>query len=72
MESRLSRYIWTHTSKQQLWILLIIALSMIPYFLSFDVPKRIVNGPIQGGGFETADATQVFGRIAIYGSSLSG
>ncbi|WP_394690217.1 ABC transporter transmembrane domain-containing protein [Hoeflea sp.] len=65
METRLSRYIWTHTKKQQLWILLVIALSMIPYFLSFDVPKRIVNGPIQGGGFESADATQLFGRIAM-------
>lgn len=65
METRLSRYIWTHTSKQQLWILFIIALSMIPYFMSFDVPKQIVNGPIQGSGFESADATQVFGRLSL-------
>lgn len=64
MEIKLSRYIWTHTRKQQLWILVVIALSMIPYFLSFDVPKRIVNGPILGQGFETADATQLFGRFA--------
>ena len=27
---------------------------MVPYFLSFDLPKQIVNGPIQGQGFESA------------------
>ena len=54
MEKSLARYIWTHTWRQQLWILLIVGLSMIPYFMSFDLPKQIVNGPIQGEGFETA------------------
>ncbi|TJV28652.1 MAG: ABC transporter ATP-binding protein, partial [Mesorhizobium sp.] len=52
MEPSLARYIWTHTRKQQLWILMIVVLSMIPYFLSFDLPKLIINGPIQGSGFE--------------------
>lgn len=60
MEKRLSRYIWTHTRSQQLWILLIVAVSMIPYFLSFDLPKQIVNGPIQGDGFDQPGATQKF------------
>jgi putative ABC transport system ATP-binding protein len=60
MEKRLTRYIWTHTRAQQLWILLVVAVSMIPYFLSFDLPKQIVNGPIQGAGFETPGATQLF------------
>ena len=32
----------------QLWILIVVAVSMIPYFMSFDLPKQIVNGPIQG------------------------
>ncbi|ASY65629.1 hypothetical protein SJ05684_b46470 (plasmid) [Sinorhizobium sojae CCBAU 05684] len=65
METRLSRYIWSHTRKQQLWILLVVALSMIPYFLSFDLPKQIVNGPIQGEGFETPGATQRFMQISF-------
>lgn len=65
MEPSLTRYIWTHTWKQQLWILTIVALSMIPYFLSFNLPKLIVNGPILGEGFETAGATQTFMRIAF-------
>lgn len=64
MEKGLAHYIWTHTRKQQLWILLVVAASMIPYFLSFDLPKQIVNGPIQGHGFEGEAATQTFMRIA--------
>ncbi len=63
MEPSLARYIWTHTKKQQLWILMIVVLSMIPYFMSFDLPKLIVNGPIQGGGFEQPGATQPFLRL---------
>src|SRR5262245_10478280 len=65
MDKRLSHYIWKHTRAQQLWILLVVALSMIPYFLSFDLPKRIVNGPIQGGGFETPGSTQMFMPIDV-------
>ncbi len=63
MESRLVSYIWRHTRAQQLWILVIVALSMIPYFMSFDLPKQIVNGPIQGVGFESVDATQPFMKL---------
>lgn len=65
MESRISRYIWSHTRKQQLWILFIVALSMIPYFMSFDLPKQIVNGPIQGKGFDGPAATQTFMEISF-------
>ena len=60
MERSLARYIWTHTWRQQLWILLVVAVSMVPYFMSFDLPKQIVNGPIQGEGFEQPGATQTF------------
>ncbi|TIU69234.1 MAG: ABC transporter ATP-binding protein, partial [Mesorhizobium sp.] len=63
MEPSLARYIWRHTKKQQIWILLIVLLSMIPYFMSFDLPKLIVNGPIQGKGFEQPGATQPFMRL---------
>ncbi|MCF3642657.1 ABC transporter ATP-binding protein/permease [Rhizobium sp. TRM95111] len=63
MEKSLSRYIWINTKRQQLWILFIVAISMIPYFLSFDLPKQIVNGPIQGQGFEGPGATQLFMRL---------
>ncbi len=63
MEPSLARYIWTHTWRQQLYIVLIVALSMIPYFMSFDLPKQIVNGPIQGKGFEQPGSTQPFMAI---------
>lgn len=65
MEQSLTRYIWSHTKRQQLFILLIVALSMIPYFLAFDLPKQIVNGPIQGDGFEGANATQLFMHLTV-------
>ncbi len=65
MEPRLSRYIWKYTWPQQLWILAIVLISMVPYFMSFDLPKQIVNGPIQGDGFAQPGATQVFLRIAL-------
>jgi putative ABC transport system ATP-binding protein len=58
MEKSLLRYIWKTTRLQQLWILLIVAASMVPYFLALDLPRQIVNGPIQGSGFETPDERQ--------------
>ncbi|MCI1000421.1 ABC transporter ATP-binding protein [Brucellaceae bacterium VT-16-1752] len=63
MEKNLARYIWSTTRAQQAWILFVVAVSMIPYFLSFDLPKQIINGPIQGIGFEKPGATQTFMRI---------
>ena len=65
MEAGLARYIWKHTWANQVWILLVVAVSMVPYFMSFDLPKRIVNGPIQGAGFERPGATQTFLDIAF-------
>jgi putative ABC transport system ATP-binding protein len=65
LDQNLSRYIWRHTRPQQIWILCIVAISMIPYFMSFNLPKMIVNGPIQGAGFEDPEATQIFGRLAF-------
>ena len=65
MEPRLFRYIWTHSKRQQIWILIVVALSMPTYFLAFDIPKQIVNGPIQGGGFESPDATQKVMSVVI-------
>jgi putative ABC transport system ATP-binding protein len=38
---------------------------MVPYFLSLNLPIQIVNGPIQGQGFETPGATQNFMPIAF-------
>lgn len=65
MDKNLAKYIWSNTSRQQLWILFIILLSMPTYFLSLDLPKQIVNGPIQGDGFNTPGAQQTFLKLSI-------
>ncbi|TDI53881.1 MAG: ABC transporter ATP-binding protein [Alphaproteobacteria bacterium] len=65
MEKNLFRYVWRHSRPQQIWILVIVALSMPTYFLAFDIPKLIVNGPILGQGFDTVGATQKVLPITI-------
>jgi len=65
MERNLLRYIWNHTRPQQIWVLLVVLGSMVPYFLSLDLPKQIINGPIQGGGFEDANSAQPFMEFSI-------
>ncbi len=60
LDVRLMRYIWTHTRAEQLWIGLIILLSMPTFFMALQLPVMIVNQPIQGVGFEDATATQPF------------
>lgn len=59
MDSSLFRYIWRYSKVDQISILLIVLASQIPYFISLDIPKTIVNKAIQGGAFE-----KVNGRIA--------
>ena len=65
MEPRLFRYIWTHTRRDQIFIVLIVALSMIPFYLAFDLPKQIVNGPILGDGFDQPGATRSFMQLSL-------
>jgi putative ABC transport system ATP-binding protein len=65
IDQSISRYIWTHTKPQQVWILFVVVASMVPIYMSFDLPKQIVNGPIQGEGFETPGATQLFLRWVV-------
>ncbi len=43
----------------------LVVLSLPFYFLSLDLPRMLVNGPIQGSGFESPDATVLFARIAV-------
>ena len=66
MEPSFTRYIWTHTSRQQIWILCVVMVSMIPYYLAFDLPKMIINGPIQGGGFESVSDKQTFFSFSFF------
>lgn len=47
MERRLFSYIWRHSLGEQWRVIALIALSLPFYFLSLNLPKLIVNGPIQ-------------------------
>jgi putative ABC transport system ATP-binding protein len=51
LEPNLFRYIWRHSRSEQVAILLIILISLPFYWISLDVPKRIVNDAIQGDAF---------------------
>ncbi len=53
MERNLLKYVWKHSRPQQAWLFIVILASMPLYFMSLDLPKRIVNGPIQGNGFDS-------------------
>ncbi len=75
MNASLFRYIWTKTRRQQIWILFVILASMPFNFFMLDLPKYIVNGPIQAKGFEKADSTQHYFQIKVpdfFGHSTDG
>ncbi|MBX6321382.1 MAG: ATP-binding cassette domain-containing protein [Rhodospirillaceae bacterium] len=65
MERNLFRYILRHSKREQAMILLVVLLSQFFYFISLDLPKRIVNDAIQGERFPSPDATQPFLRIEL-------
>ena len=65
MQMSLFRYIWTQTRAQQVWIVVVILASMPFNYFMLDLPKYIVNGPIQARGFETENATQHFFQVKI-------
>ncbi|WP_185985070.1 ABC transporter ATP-binding protein [Aureimonas mangrovi] len=65
MATSLYRYVWNHTRPQQIWMLVVVLVSIIPLFLSLNLPKLIINGPIQGQGFEAAGATVDYFRLAV-------
>ncbi|VAW14087.1 Efflux ABC transporter, permease/ATP-binding protein [hydrothermal vent metagenome] len=56
MDKNLFRYIWTHSRAEQLRVLVVVLISFPFMFLALDLPKSIVNGPIQGQGFEQPGA----------------
>lgn len=60
MERNIFKYIWDYSRREQIAVVLLVILSMIPYYLAFDLPKQIVNGPLQGQGFDTPGSTQPF------------
>lgn len=51
MERSLFRYIWHHSRRDQITIFIVVLASLPFYFLSLDLPKRIVNDAIMGNAF---------------------
>lgn len=49
MERNLFKYIWRHSRREQLGILLLVTISLPFYFLSLNLPKQIVNQGIIDG-----------------------
>ncbi len=65
MDPNVFRYSWRYSKRDQIWLLFIVLVSLPFYFLSLDLPKSIVNGPIQGQGFSSPTDTETAMRIAF-------
>ena len=65
MDQNIFRYTWRHSRRDQIWLLIVVVASLPFYFLSLDLPKRIINGPIQGEGFSSPTDTETVLRIAF-------
>ncbi|WAJ28082.1 ABC transporter transmembrane domain-containing protein [Antarcticirhabdus aurantiaca] len=72
MAEPIYRYVWRHTRRQQIWMLCVVLASIPTLYVSLDLPKQIINGPIQGEGFENADATLAVLRLALPGFLTGG
>lgn len=63
MEQSVFRFVWKHSHREQIAILLLILFSLPFYWASLEIPKRIVNEALQGrafsGGQEAVPATAV-------------
>ena len=65
MERGLFGFIWRYSKREQLLIVPLVIASMVVLFASLDLPKTIVNEPIQGKRFPNPDSTVIFMRIAF-------
>ncbi len=65
MDPSIFKYIWRYSRHSQVVVLALVLGSLPFYFLMLDLPRAIVNGPIQGKGFEIADATAIFLNFSI-------
>jgi putative ABC transport system ATP-binding protein len=50
-------YVWRHSRREQIVVLLLVLGSLPFYWVSLDIPKRIVNDAIQGKAFASGAAT---------------
>ena len=57
LNPNLFRYIWQHSRREQIAILILIVSALPFYWMSLDVPKRIVNEALQGEAFTDGRTT---------------
>lgn len=65
MERSLFGFILKYSRRDQLLIVPLVVLSMVFYYASLDLPKTIINQPIQGKGFPDPESTAQFMRIGF-------
>lgn len=65
MENNVFNYIWRYSRHDQLRICFVVLISLPFYFLSLDLPKRIVNDAITGKAFKGGNATVPFLEVDI-------
>ena len=65
MERNLFGFIIRHCKREQLLIVPLVLASMAVYYLSLNLPKTIINEPIQGKSFPDPDSTASFLQIAF-------
>jgi putative ABC transport system ATP-binding protein len=57
VEKNIFRYVWSLSKGEQIFLLVMIALSTPFYFASLDIPKSIVSDAIQGRAFSSGNLT---------------
>ena len=73
MEPNIFKYIWHHSKREQIAILLLVLGSLPFYFIALDVPKRIINRGLQGDGFDGPGSVQAFLAVDLpFGEMLTG
>ena len=65
MERSLFGFILKYSKRDQLLIVPLVLLSMVFYYASLDLPKTIINQPIQGKGFPGPESTAYFLRFGF-------
>ncbi len=65
MEPSIFPYIWRHSRREQLTVLIIVLMSLPFYFMSLSLPKTIVNEAIEGKSFQHTEDTAAALKISV-------
>ncbi|MDO9167100.1 MAG: hypothetical protein Q7U13_13420, partial [Rhodoferax sp.] len=66
MDPSIFKYIWRYSRQSQMVVLALVLASLPFYFLMLDLPRAIVNGPIQGKGFDSPESTASFLNFSLH------